>query len=148
MFWSTPPEWCFGVLLRSDVKLLLRSETQTLISIWNSKLAQVTYLVCFFSHRDLQDWLLKVILVRGLCPRAPRGKAAPLQPPRRPIQQVDPRNDCFGLQIVKEIIRLHNLTKLTLDSLDFSFFFPTQAWNKNEPVCCIWVFTLASFSLW
>jgi len=41
--WGTTLYCHRGVLLRSDTKLLLWSETSTLLSIWNSKLAQPLY---------------------------------------------------------------------------------------------------------
>ena len=51
---SAPPRKCFGVLLRSDVKLLLQSETPILPLIWNSKLIQPLYRRASYSLWDLQ----------------------------------------------------------------------------------------------
>ena len=142
MLWSVTPKWYQTVIPKRDSDLDLNLKFWTRPTYLMGVLLLTPGFARLTSQSNFGPGTLPPSLERGL--------PAPFQPPRRPNQQVDPRNDCVGVQIVKQIIRLHNLTELTLDSLSFSFFLflPTKAWNKNEPVWYIWVFTLASFSLW
>jgi len=61
---------CSAPSLRSDTKLLFRSETLTLPSIWNSKLAQPFLPECFALVLRSAEGLVKEMLVQGLWPRA------------------------------------------------------------------------------